>query len=65
MKFADVERGLIARKSYQGREIRVMELPGLWNGGMANWITVFIEIPASIFAPVKTALDLLRPEHQP
>ena len=65
MEFADAERGLIAKKNYQGREIRVMELPGLWNGGMANWITVFIEISVSAFAPVKTALDLLRPEHQP
>ena len=65
MKFADPERGLVTQKAYQGREIRVMELPGLWNGGMANWLSLFVEIPAKIFAPVKTALDLLRPEHQP
>jgi len=64
MDFADQERGLISRKNYLGREIRVMELPGLWNGGMGNWLTVFVEIPGTVFAPVKTVLDLLRKEHQ-
>lgn len=64
MDFADLERGLITKKNYQGREIRVMELPGLWNGGMGNWLTLFIEIPGAVFAPVKTVLDLLRKEHQ-
>ncbi len=64
MDFSDPERGLISKKSYLGKGIQVMELPGLWNGGMANWISVFVEIPTNVFAPVKTALDLLRPEHQ-
>ncbi len=64
MDFADAERGLITRKNYNGREIHVMELPGLWNGGMGNWLTLFVEIPGIVFAPVKTVLDLLRKEHQ-
>lgn len=63
--FSDVNRGLITKKNYHGREIQVMELPGLWNGSMANWISVFVEIPVSVFSPVKTVLDLLRSEHQP
>jgi hypothetical protein len=42
-----------------------MELPGLWNGAMAKWNTVFVEVPLNSFNPVKTVLDLLRPEHQP
>ncbi len=64
-RFVDENRGIISKKSYQGREIRVMELPGLWNGSMAHWLTLFVEIPGSVFAPVKTVLDLLRSEHQP
>ena len=63
-EFQDPERGLIAEKSYQGRFIRAMELPGLWNGSMADWLTVFVEVPGVTFAPVKTVLDLLRKEHQ-
>ncbi|HCM42458.1 MAG TPA: DUF4301 domain-containing protein [Candidatus Omnitrophica bacterium] len=63
-EFRDPERGLIAEKSYQGRSIRVMELPGLWNGSMADWLTVFVEVPGVTFAPVKTVLDLIRKEHQ-
>ncbi|HVS64847.1 MAG TPA: DUF4301 family protein, partial [Thermoanaerobaculia bacterium] len=49
----------------QGRPIRALERPGLWNGAMAGWLTRFVELPASTFAPVKTVWDLLRPEHQP
>ena len=43
----------------------VLERPGLWNGAMAGWNTVFVEVPIETFSPVKTILDLLRPEHQP
>ena len=54
----------IARKSRDGRALRALERPGLWNGAMAGWNTLFVEVPLSTFAPVKTVLDLLRPEHQ-
>ncbi|MEJ5330191.1 MAG: DUF4301 family protein [Desulfobaccales bacterium] len=64
-RFADPEAVFISRKSYNGRELKALELPGLWNGGMARWLTVFVEVPAITFNPVKTALDLLRPEHLP
>lgn len=63
--FADAEGGIITRKSMFGRELKALELPGLWNGGMANWNTVFVEVPIDTFNPVKTVFDLLRPEHQP
>jgi hypothetical protein len=56
---------VIAAKYHQGRELRALERPGLWNGGMAHWHTVFVEIPGELFAPVKTVFDLLRPAHQP
>jgi hypothetical protein len=61
--FADAEACFIARKSHEGRPLRALEWPGLWNGGMAGWITEAVEIPLAQFAPVKTVLDLLRPEH--
>jgi len=64
-RFADPEAVFISRKSYNGRELKALELPGLWNGGMARWLTVFVEVPGITFNPVKTALDLLRPEHLP
>jgi hypothetical protein len=48
-----------------GRDLKALELPGLWNGAMAGWNTVFVEVPLSTFSPVKTLLDLLRKEHQP
>jgi hypothetical protein len=54
----------IAEKSYQGRRLKALERPGLWNGAMAGWNTVFVEVPLATFAPVKTVFDLLRPEHQ-
>lgn len=63
--FVDPSAVFLAKKSHQGRELRALELPGLWNGAMARWNTVFVEVPAETFAPVKTVLDLLRPEHQP
>ncbi len=63
--FIDPETGFISQKSYEGRALKALELPGLWNGAMAHWNTVFVEVPLRAFNPVKTVLDLLRPEHQP
>ena len=63
--FIDPGTVFISRKSLHGRPLLALEHPGLWNGAMARWNTLFVEIPASIFAPVKTVFDLLRPEHQP
>ena len=65
VQFVDPDTGLIAKKSYEGRELKALELPGLWNGSMAKWHSVFVEVPRRTFNPVKTVLDLLRPEHQP
>lgn len=65
MNFSDPETGFISVKSYEGRELKALELPGLWNGAMAHWNTIFIEVPLITFNPVKTVLDLLRKEHQP
>jgi hypothetical protein len=64
-RHADPRAVVIAAKYHQGRELRALERPGLWNGGMAHWHTVFVEIPGELFAPVKTVFDLLRPAHQP
>jgi hypothetical protein len=64
-RFVNHEAVFISKKSWQGRELRALELPGLWNGAMAHWNTVFIEAPISTFSPVKTVLDLLKPDHQP
>ena len=64
-RFVDPETGFISHKSYEGRQLKAQELPGLWNGSMSNWNTVFVEVPLITFNPVKTVLDLLRPEHQP
>ena len=63
LKYVDEDTGLISSKSYQGRELRALELPGLWNGSMSDWNTAFVEVPAETFNPVKTVLDLLRPAH--
>lgn len=63
-KFTDPTTGFNSEKSYGGRPLKAQELPGLWNGGMARWNTVFVEVPISTFAPVKVLEDLLRPEHQ-
>jgi len=60
----DKRTGFISRKSKDGRELKALELPGLWNGAMSDWNTVFVEVPISTFNPVKTVNDLLRPEHQ-
>ncbi|MBL7032531.1 MAG: DUF4301 family protein [Candidatus Delongbacteria bacterium] len=64
-QFRDPASGMISEKSYQGRQLKALELPGLWNGGMAYWNTVFVEVPPLTFNPVKSVLDLLRPPHQP
>ncbi len=64
-EYVDHEAVFISRKSQKGRELKALELPGLWNGSMARWLTVFVEVPISTFNPVKTVFDLLRPEHQP
>lgn len=63
--FSDPETGFISRKSLEGRPLKALECPGLWNGGMAYWNTVFVEIPGCSFSPVKTIDDLLRAGHQP
>lgn len=64
-RFVDERAVFIAKKTHEGRTLSALERPGLWNGAMALWETVFVEVPKETFAPVKTALDLLRPEHQP
>lgn len=64
-KFRDPHAGFISWKSKNGRKVKALELPGLWNGSMAYWNSVFVEVPVITFNPVKTVLDLLRPEHQP
>ena len=62
--FVDPDTGFISEKSKNGRELRALELPGLWNGAMSQWNTVFVEVPIATFNPVKTVNDLLRPMHQ-
>jgi hypothetical protein len=62
-KFRDDNTGFISTKSKDGKELKALELPGLWNGAMAKWNTVFVEVPISTFNPVKTINDLLRQEH--
>ena len=62
--YVDEHTGFISSKSSGGRDLRALELPGLWNGAMSNWNTVFVEVSASTFNPVKTVNDLLRPAHQ-
>lgn len=63
-KFSNPDSGFIARKSHQGKPIKALERPGLWNGAMANWNTVFVEVPLITFNPVKKVVDLLNPAHQ-
>lgn len=64
-EFRDPETGFISSKSKDGKTLKAQELPGLWNGAMADWITLFVEVPIITFNPVKTINDLLRSEHQP
>ena len=64
LKFRDPSTGFISTKSKDGRDLKAQELPGLWNGAMSNWNTIFVEVPLITFNPVKTVNDLLREEHQ-
>jgi hypothetical protein len=64
IKYRNPETGFITGKSKDGKELKALELPGLWNGAMSDWITLFVEVPLSTFNPVKTVNDLLREEHQ-
>ena len=64
LNYTDPETGFISIKSKDGRDLKALELPGLWNGAMADWITIFVEVPIITFNPVKTVNDLLREEHQ-
>ncbi len=64
LKFRDPNTGFISLKSKDGRPLKAQELPGLWNGAMSDWITIFVEVPLATFNPVKTVNDLLRDEHQ-
>ncbi len=64
LNYIDYSTGFISEKSKDGRALKAIELPGLWNGAMANWITLFVEVPVITFNPVKTINDLLREQHQ-
>ena len=61
--YVDSNTGFVSNKSKDGRELKALELPGLWNGAMADWITIFVEVPIETFNPVKTVNDLLKPMH--
>jgi len=63
-EFVDPDAVIVARKSHGGRDLVTLERPGLWNGAMAHWNTIFVEVPLEVFNPVKTVNDLLRTEHQ-
>jgi hypothetical protein len=65
LSYRDDNTGFITEKSQSGKSLKAQELPGLWNGSMANWNTLFVEVPLITFNPVKTVNDLLRKEHQP
>ncbi|WP_298310954.1 DUF4301 family protein [uncultured Aquimarina sp.] len=64
LDFVDPDAGFITTKSLNGQVLKALELPGLWNGAMANWISVFVEVPLTTFNPVKTVNDLLKSAHQ-
>ena len=63
-KYVDKSTGFISSKSKGGRSLKALELPGLWNGAMSDWNTIFVEVPLTTFNPVKTVNDLLRDQHQ-
>ncbi len=63
-KFVDHQSAFITMKTKVGKDIKALELPGLWNGSMSNWNTIFVEVPLATFNPVKTVNDLLKPTHQ-
>ena len=62
--FVDPNTGFISEKSEGGRDLKALELPGLWNGSMAGWLTLFVDVPVETFSPVKTVFDLGRKEHR-
>jgi len=64
LRFVDHKQGFITDKTKDGKDLKALELPGLWNGGMAFWNTLFVEVPLVTFNPVKTVNDLLKPSHQ-
>jgi hypothetical protein len=64
LRYRDNQTGFITEKSKSGRDLKALELPGLWNGAMSDWNTIFVEVPLITFNPVKTVNDLLRDEHQ-
>lgn len=64
LDYRDDDAAFITKKSKGGADVKALELPGLWNGGMAKWLTVFVELPIETFTPVKEVVDLLAPEHQ-
>lgn len=64
LEFVNSKRGFITQKSIEGQDVKALELPGLWNGAMAYWHSIFVEVPLSTFNPVKTVSDLLKPAHQ-
>ena len=64
LNFVDSDQGFISNKTKDGKALKALELPGLWNGAMAYWNTVFVEVPLLTFNPVKTVNDLLKPAHQ-
>jgi len=63
LNYVDHNTGFISTKSLQGVDLKALELPGLWNGAMANWLTLFVDVPIETFSPVKTVFDLRRKEH--
>ncbi|MFT6839183.1 MAG: hypothetical protein ACJAZR_002728, partial [Sediminicola sp.] len=64
LNFVDHKQGFITEKTKDGKDLKALELPGLWNGAMAFWNTIFVEVPLVTFNPVKTVNDLLKPSHQ-
>ena len=64
LKFVDEKQGFITGKTKDGKELKALELPGLWNGAMAFWNTIFVEVPLVTFNPVKSVVDLLKESHQ-
>ena len=60
LEFRDEKRAMISKKSFRNKIIKILEWPGLWNGGMAEWNTVFIQLPSETFNPVKSVIDLIR-----
>jgi hypothetical protein len=61
--YSDPATGFVSEKSKEGKPIKTLELPGLWNGAMSRWNTLFLEVPLATFNPVKSVTDLLRPAH--